>query len=327
MIQKILISLCMLVAVTSCSGQSGYASAEPVNIRRFDKELYRLIETGDTTIYQRLREQYPEMLQVFGKAILNMKSPDQPGFWGKMMGFFFEPTLKSLYKEAITRYDDVSEIEKELGVGFAWLKEHLPSMQMPTVYMHVSGFNQNILVGEGTLSLSVDKYMGFDYHLYQDYFYEYQRRKMQPALIVPDYLTGWLMAEFPFTGKENVLLERMVYEGKMKYLVSHALPDSDPALLMGYTAEELQWVKEHEGSIWKAIIERKHLYTPDHITTGRYFEELPSFFLSDDAPGNIGVYIGWQIVNHYMKETGATPDMLLQQTNAQDVLTAAKYKP
>ena len=80
--------------------------------------------------------------------------------------------------------------------------------------MHVSGFNQNVLVGDSLLSLSIDKYMGKDYPLYQDFFYDSQKLKMQRGLVVPDYLAGWLMSEYPFAGKENVLLDRMIYEEK-----------------------------------------------------------------------------------------------------------------
>ena len=200
-------------------------------------------------------------------------------------------------------------------------------MQIPAIYMHVSGFNQNVLVGDSLLSLSIDKYMGKDYPLYQDFFYDSQKLKMQRGLVVPDYLAGWLMSEYPFAGKENVLLDRMIYEGKIKYLLSQALGVPDAAELMGYTEQAYNWCKDNEGTIWKAIIERKHLYTPDQLTTSQYFEDTPAIFPENDAPGNIGTWIGWQIINQYMKETGSTPEALMQTNDAQEILTASKYKP
>lgn len=330
MIYKTIISLTLILAltVTSCNGQSNlYATADPVKVNRFDKELFKLIESGDTTLQAGLVRAYPEMLDILGKGVLNMKSVDAPGYFDKLISYYSEPTLKGLYKDAITKYDTIEDIEQQLGQGFAYLTDNLPSMKMPVVYMHVSGFNQNVLVGEHTLSLSIDKYMGSDYPLYQDFFYDYQLRKMTRSHVVPDYLTGWLMSEYPFSGKENVLLERMVYEGKMKYLVSNALPDISEAELMGYTEKDYQWCKDNEAQVWKVMIERKHLYTPDHLTTDRYFEDIPSTFLADGAPGNIGVWIGWQIVKQYMENTGATPETLMSTQNAQDILTGSKYKP
>ena len=65
----------------------------------------------------------------------------------------------------------------------------------------------------------------------------------------------------------------MIYEGKIKYLLSQALGVPDAAELMGYTEQAYNWCKDNEGTIWKAIIERKHLYTPDQLTTSQYFED------------------------------------------------------
>jgi hypothetical protein len=218
-------------------------------------------------------------------------------------------------------------MEQELGDALAALSAMLPGMPMPKVYMHVSGFGENVWVGTRLISLSIDKYLGYDYPLYEQGFYDYERQRMQPSCVVQDYLLGWLMTECPFNGQQNVLLDRMVYEGKLRYLVSRAMPDVKVAELLGYTPEQYRWVKSHEETIWKSIIKRKHLYTPDPAISLPYFEEQPSRFLSDKAPGNLGVYIGLQIVTRYMAETGATPRMLMMETDAQEILAASRYKP
>lgn len=330
MTSKFVYTLLLAASLISCNGQNRpenrFTSAEPIQIHRFDKRLYQWIDSGDSILFPAIRQEYPAMIDIIGKGILNFQTPDAPGFRETLMKLYSEPTLKQLYQEAITRYDAIADIQQQLGNGFAYLKAHLPLMQVPAVYMHVSGLNQNVLVGDSLLSLSIDKYMGKEYPLYQEFFYDYQLQKMGRENVVPDYLTGWLMAEYPFAGKENVLLERMIYEGKIKYILSQALPETDPALLMGYTPQALAWNNENEAGIWKAIIERKHLYTPDLITTNRYFEDAPSTFLSNEAPGNLGSWIGWQIVAHYMRETASTVETLMQNNDAQDILTKSKYK-
>ncbi|MDR1880318.1 MAG: gliding motility protein GldB [Tannerellaceae bacterium] len=328
MCNKILCALCCLLCATGCRGQgeSRFASAPPVPIHRFDKALYRVVESDDSLLYARLLEEYRDMLEVTGKGILNMRSPELPEFPARLVNYYSEPTLNGLYRDALALYDSVAAIERQLGSAFAYLKEALPSTVVPNVYMHVSGLNQNVLVAGNLLSVSIDKYMGKDYPLYGEFFYEYQRERMQPALVAPDCLAGWIMSERPFEGKENVLLERMVYEGKIKYLLSEAFPSLAPATLMGYTEEEYDWCREHEGSLWKTVVGEKHLYTPDQLTTDRYFDDAPGFPVPS-VPGRIGVWIGWQIVAHYMKETRATPESLMQARDAQHILAASKYKP
>lgn len=331
MFPKILFSLTFSLCLMSCNGQNDSPVADiqgtPMQIRRFDRDLFKLIETKDTALQKSLAEQYPRMLEIAGKGIVNMQNPGMPGFFDKLIKFYSEPTLSGLYRDAIGLYDSIAPIEQELGNGFARLHACFPAMQIPAVYMHISGLNQNVLAGDSVLSLSIDKYMGKDYPLYQDFFYDYQRQKMTADYIVPDYITGWLMSEYPFTGKENVLLDRMIYEGKIKYILQLILPERTQAKLMGYTDSSLAWCKENEANLWKAIIERKHLYTPDLLVTGKYFEDMPSTFLASDAPGNIGTWVGWQIVNRYMEETNTSPANLMENTDSQSILAASKYKP
>ena len=96
---------------------------------------------------------------------------------------------------------------------------------------------------------------------------------------------------------------------------------------MGYTETSYKWCKENESYLWKAIIERKHLYTPDQMTTSKYFDHAPSTFLTNDAPGNLGSWLGWQIIDKYMRETHSTAEALMQNNDSQAILTNSKYKP
>ena len=298
----------------------------PVCIERFDRALLEMIESGDTALGKKLLDAYPYELEIVGKGVLNMQSPAQPGFFERLIRYYSEPTLKRLYEEAVAKYADVSDIETQLSQAFAFLKANFPEMQIPAVYMHVSGFNQNVLVGDSLLSLSIDKYMGKDFPLYQAFFPNYQRIKMQRTRVAADYLAGWLMSEYPFEGNESVLLDRMLYEGKIKYIVSLALPELSPAQLMGYTEAEQAWCEAHEKTLWSTIIERKHLYTPDRLTTEKYLRDTPCTFLSDETPGNVGTWIGWRIISSYMQAVKPTLPALMKQTNAQELLGMAKYR-
>ena len=331
MISKLFHTLILVSLLSSCHGQnntaSSYADAEPIQIHRFDKSLYQLIDAADSSQLPQLQQQYAAMLDILGKGLFNLQQTNGPELWAHLQRLYTEPTLKKLYLDAITQYDSLNDIQQQLGCAFAFLKANLPSMQIPAIYMHVSGLNQNVLTADSLLSLSIDKYMGMDYPLYQSFFYDYQRQKMQRENIAPDYLAGWLMTEFPFKGKENVLLDRMIYEGKIRYILSKALPETSPATLLGYSTQGYEWVQAHEAKIWETIIKRKHLYTPEIMTTAHYFEDAPSTFLATDEPGNIGSWMGWQIISAYMKETGSSLQALMDNQDAQEILAQSKYKP
>ncbi|MDR2119406.1 MAG: gliding motility protein GldB [Tannerella sp.] len=301
--------------------------AKPVHIHRFDKDLFRLISSDATAPDERFTTEYAAMLKVIGLSIFKRQDTQTADFYDRMINYYSEPALEKLYGDALEKFDRIEPLEAELGEAFARLHEAFPAMQIPAVYMHVSGFGQNLLVDDSLLSLSVDKYMGEDYPLYREFFHPYQRQRMNPENIVVDYLTAWLLSEYPFRGNDRVLLERMVYEGKIKYVVGRILPHVAEETLTGYTTDALQWCKQNEKGLWRLIIERRHLYTPDYATTMKYFSETPSAFISDEAPGNLGAWTGLQIVSGYMARTKVSLQELMHNRDAQDILTQSKYRP
>lgn len=328
---KILILAWTLIHLTGCNGcgmlSGKETSYEPIHIRRFDKDLYQLILVDNPERQQVLACAYPQMFRVLGLSLFNDPETQSDEFFDRLVNYYSEPNLNKLYRDALAGYETVEHIEHDLGRAFGYLREHFPERQIPVVYMHVSGLYQNVLVDDSLLSISIDKYLGADYPLYNDYFDTYRRRGMTPDYIVPDYLTAWLMSEYPFSGNDNVLLDRMIYEGKIKYVAHQAFSQVIPEVWMKYTSEEYRWCTENESRLWKQIIERKQLYTPDRVTTSKYFLERPSSFISDGAPGNLGTWIGWRIVTRYMERTNVSVAELMHHNDAQDILTKSKYKP
>lgn len=316
--------------LSSCAGQSASHELQPiesVRIHRFDQALFQMLEQPESRLEEEMRQQYPEMLEILGKGVLNLRSLEAEGFFRKLRGYYAEPTLHQLYADALRLYADVSDMEQGLQQTFSYLKSELPDLQVPAVYMHVSGLNQNVLVGDSLLSLSIDKYLGEDYPLYQEYFYQPQRRRMTPLHVVPDYLIGWLMASYPFEGNERVLLDRMIYEGKVRYAVGQALKALDSRPYRIFSLENERWCEQHEAEMWQRIIERKQLYTPDQMVTDSFFDDLVSPFPETDAPWNVGTWIGYRIVQRYVERTHSTLSQLMQTTDAQTILSEAKYKP
>ena len=54
---------------------------------------------------------------------------------------------------------------------------------------------------------------------------------------------------------------------------------------------------------------------------------MPAHFLTSDSPGNIGRWIGLQIITQNINETTATPEALMNNHNPQVILNLSKYKP
>ncbi|MDR2469227.1 MAG: gliding motility protein GldB [Tannerella sp.] len=319
----------MLVACVGLTGCKKDCDAEtPVHIHRFDRDLYRLLQSDHRPDLQdSLAAACAPLLHVIGRSIFRTEDTQTSAFFDRMLNYYAEPTLNRLYSDALNTFADVDGIEDELVACFRRLRTLFPSMQLPAVYMHVSGLQQNVIVADSLLSLSIDKYLGVDYPLYRDYFYGCRLRRMTPEHVVPDGLTAWLLSEYPFRGDERSLLDRMIYEGKIKYVLQLVCPRYTPELGMGYTPEEYRWCRRNEKMLWRRLIEHKHLFTPDAATTAKYFSDAPSAFIADDAPGNLGAWTGWRIVARYMDRTHTSPEALMNENDSQEILRQSKYKP
>ena len=317
--------LCFLLS--GCSEKKVYGKASPeLQIVRFDTELYQYL-TNDKS--KDILDAHKPFLDEFGKKIIYIGGLDSAGFYDRLKDYFSEPTLMALYKDEQETFEDITAINDELSYGIKTLIQYFPSLKQPKLYLHVSGFNQNVIVTDEVLSLSVDKYLGADYPLYQKFFYEYQRQLMSPDRIVPDYLLGFLMANFPFKGDEGVLLDRILYEGKLRYILSLLMPNRQIWEYVGYNKEQYSWCQNNQARIWKLILENKHLFPSDYLTTEQYIREAPhTAFLPTESPGRVGVWIGFQIINSYMKNRpDSSMQELMDRTDYQELLKQSKYKP
>ena len=325
--------LLLLIIFSGCNRNpfGMFDDSTTIRVNRFDSVLFHWIDAGDSTSLQLLISDYPQMVGLLGKTLFQDTETDSAVFFEKLKNYYAQPALKTLYQDALTVYASHSpvmkRVEKEFSYGFMRLKELFPTIQVPAIYMHVSGLQQNLIVADSLLSLSIDKYLGGGYPLYENHFYPYERKGMTTECIVKDGLYAWLTTEYPCPDRERVLLDKMIYEGKMVYILSQAGYHYTLPQIMQLTENEYRWCVKNEAKLWKTLIERKLLSASDPMTLSRFFLSAPSSFISEDAPGNLGLFIGYRIVSGYMKQTQSTCKELIQNNNAQEILKKSKYKP
>jgi hypothetical protein len=324
---RILCSLLLLIFCWNCSPQKT-ANDRPATqaLVRFDSALYRYLtqqEPADSLLRHR------PFLDLYGEKVLGIGRSDSAGFYDRLRHYFAEPTLMQIYRDEQQCMANLSALTSELSTAQKLLQKHFPELPLPTIYLHVSGWGQNVIVDESFLSLSADKYLGENYALYGDFFYPYQRQRMTPECMATDYLLGFLMAAFPFQGNEAVLLDRMIYEGKLRYLLSRLLPRRQPFEWTGYTAQQYAWCEQHCARIWKTILEQQQLFTPDYATTAAYLQDAPfTSTLTADSPGRVGIWLGFRIVQAYMRQRPRTEwQALMQHADPVAFLKEARFRP
>lgn len=313
----------LVVSFWLCTALS--SKAQDIKIDRFDKELYTYIKSPNEHQAAVLTNKYLNLVDALSQTI---SSNSQKTALETLRSYFSHPVLNNIYTDVITKYDNLSSYERELNSMSHIAKEELKIDRLPNFSVHVSGFKENSIYINNTISISIDKYMGKEYVPYRRYFRPYQLQQMQPQMIVKDFTRAWLMADYIKTeNTQGNMLFEIIEHGKLYYALSLLLPQHTESDLMAYTDAEMNWCSLNEKKAWESIIKLNHLYTTDKQVIYNYFNENPlSNKFVNGAPGQIGVWLGLQIVKQYAK-TKKQNLLDIIRSDYQTILKESKYKP
>jgi hypothetical protein len=323
------------VLYSSCArGNAGNSKAisekeeQGIEIRRFDKDLYKALQDSSLMQEDSLRVHYLDFLKAFGSVTINYSETGSADFFPLLKKYFGNEALSQVYRDALSIYNNIEPYEKELAEANILASKYLNGKQLPTLCMHVSGFKANTIVLQNLISISIDKYLGKSYPLYYEFFEEYQRTQMEPEMLVRDYLKAWLMSELTPDNKRKDLLAEMLNQGKILYALQLLLPNREDASLIGYTSAQLDWVKVHEKEIWRITAKKNYLFSNEYMVIVKYMGDAPyTSLISPDSPGRVGAWIGWQIVRRYAENSGQDLEAILKDADSRKILKAAKYTP
>lgn len=235
-----------------------------------------------------------------------------------------------LFEATQTLFGDFEDEKQQLESLFKHIKYYNPAFKSPKVITHISDldYGYSVIYADSLLFISVDMYLGGDNIVYKD-FPAYLSDNFKKEVIVVD-VTKDIINQTRQKFRSRTFLDRMINEGKFMYLLDSYLPDVSDALKIGYPIEKMAWAKRNEIDIWKYFIENELLYSNDASLNLRFIDIAPfSKFYQEadqDSPGQIGVWIGWQIVRSYMRNNDVTLQQLIA-TSAEEVFQKSKYKP
>jgi len=300
-----------------------------VKVIRFDKDFLTLdtnkIDAGIKELYRR----YPDFMSIYTGDILGADPHDTAQVSDLVLGFLSDTVFKSVNERALAVFADESPFEQQLSSAFTKLHYYFPEIKIPEIYFFVSGFNRSLLFDNEIIGVGTDMFLGVDYPRYQSFTYQYLINNMHPESITPSVMKGWLYNNFPYVHGEERLLENMLYRGKIMFLLSVLMPDETPDLLMGYEKNQWEWSRKYEKQIWETIIDRNDLFTSDLMLIKKYIDEAPfTATVSQESPGRLGVWLGWQIVQSYMdKHPEVTLRALMLDNNYKQIFDKSGYQP
>ena len=283
-----------------------------VKVERFDKVFF---ETPPQDL-EKVKKQFPFFFP---------PGNDNSIWLSKMQ----DPLWRELYTEVQQKYGDFEPIKQELETLFKHIKYYFPATKTPKVITISSemDYKNKTIYADSLVVISLELYLGKDHKFYQ--FPNYLKQNFEPRQIAPDVVSSFSARKIPPVLDKD-LLSQMIYSGKQLYLKDLLLPDYTDAEKMGYTPEQITWCQENESYMWRYFIEKEMLYSNDQKLISRFINPAPfsKFYLEIDneSPGQVGAWIGWQMVRSYMNNN-EVPLVDLLKTNAKEIFMKSKYKP
>ena len=334
-----LTALASLLLLSSCGNKHRYIPKDTppaaVEIVRFDSVILNL-PTDSASLHDSLQqlalsEPYPMM--VFADNVIGVDYEDIDALTAELSRFLTDTIygFKQVCEDTKREFTDIRLIQHDLNAAFGRLQYAFPEWEIPTLYFMITGFQGNaLLLDDGyDFLIATDMYLGTNYPYYNGVAYEYQKKHMQKEYIVNHVLLNTIYCYYPNPSENNQLLDAMLYEGRVRYLMQQFLPGKKPSYIIGYTEEEWAWCEKHEKRIWGLLCDKQDLFCTQPITISSYINEGPfTSEISQESPAQLGVWLGWRIIESYMNNhKEASLQDLLTISDSQMLLRESHYKP
>ena len=177
-----------------------------VEIQRYDRLESRYLTTGDFSALQQMNIEYPMETRTLIEDVLQLGEVNDPGINSRFLQFYQDTTLQPIISEAELQYANV------------------PDVVLPTIYTQIGALDQSVVIGNNSIGISLDKYLGENYPLYHRYYSEAQRTQMTREHIVPDCMFFYMLSLYPLKDYEvRSQYERDLHVGKIMWIVNGLL--------------------------------------------------------------------------------------------------------
>lgn len=325
----LLIALLATLVVTSCSNKRQVnqealkTGLEQVRVKRYEQALFQMDTLQLQQELQRIQNEYHPFLDADLTDTANIN---------QIRNFITDKSVRMLYQKTSEKFSETEFLETELTMAFKHMKYYFPDWNPPQVYTYVSGlhYEMPVIYGVDNLIIALDMYLGEDFVEYQKIGIPmYKIKRMKRENIVADCVGEIIRSQFVAESLPENFLDKMIGEGKAFYLINKMIPWIENEFKIGFTKEELQWCKQNESRIWAYFLENELLFNTDPLIIRRFVNDGPfTAAFQKESPARVALWIGWQIVESFMKNNQHhTLTDLIGHNNSAGLLNASGYKP
>lgn len=293
-----------------------------IPVKRLEGELFNKKSAAEISTF--LKEE-----RSFSNLFLDAAEyPDDSILAKRIYDLIQNPSIDTLYDESVATFQDLTPIVSPIETAVGKLKSIYPETKTPRFITAVTGLYRDLYYSDSLIIVGLDFFVGQEATFKPvdiPFFMLYRYDQLHLPAIIIKAMSGSQVTN----GKSSTLLSEMIDFGKTYYLASRLAPSIADSVLLGYTAEDMIVIRENEPIIWANFIENEVLYETSHIVKRKFLGERPNVYeISQKCPGRIGAWVGWNIVEQYMKNNSSvTIQQLLEDSDNEKIFKLSGYKP
>lgn len=325
-------------ALFACNNKEGVPDVSSIKVdipvERFDNSFFSIDSNDISNGLRKVQLQHPDFYTDFMQNILGVSGVDTNQNTILVTKEFLRGYLP-VYDSLQLKYKKTDWLQKELEKAFRYVKYYFPHYKTGKAILFTGPFDApGVASVNAGIAIGLQQFAGKDFSVYQspmgqELFPTYISKRFAPEYITANCMKAVVEELFPDKSGDKPLIEQMIEKGKRWYLLDKFLPATPDSIKTGYTNKQLSWCSENEGLIWSYLVKNEDLNSLSPAVLQTYIGEAPftQGFSQESSPGNIGQWIGWQIIKKFVAKN---PDMLPQdimRSEAKKILDEAKYKP
>lgn len=313
----------LVACMFSCHAPKG-ETIEQVAVYRYEVDVMQMDTASIQAELERLALAYPLFFE--GADVTDSLNIEQ------IKLFMEDPVVRQLYGFVVEQYGkDSLQLSREFGLLFGKAKAMCPGIRIPEVYTYLAypyfqDHASRVIYMDSVMVLGLDFYIkGNQYLMDKAGIPRYMSRRFSPDYLMPDAARILAVAAFGERDCKS-LLDHIVQEGKVVYLMRRLLPDVSMPVLLGYTDEQMAWCEENESLVWNYLIQQDLLFSSDPFAYRYFVNDGPFNPMLPGAPARPSWFVGWKMVESYMDRKDTDMEGL-SRADSRTVLEISRYKP
>jgi len=305
-------------------------------VERFDQAFFAVDTNNIAPSLHNLAERYPYFTNDFVVNILGVEPLNDTSFSSFVACRNFISTYASLKDSLEPKFRDLSWLQDQLQQSFRFIKYYFPNYQLPKrAVTYIGPFDAPaVALTPAVMAIGLQLFAGRNFSFYtslqgQEIYPKYISRRFEPDYMAADCIKTISEDIFPDSSEGRPLIEQMVDKGKYWWLLEKLMPATPDSIWSGFSQKQLDWCQANEGLIWNFFLQTSdELYTIDPDIIKNYIGEAPNTpGMPDISPGNIGQWVGFQIVKKWAQNNSGISPLNLMRTDPKRIFEEAKYKP